>query len=294
MHTGQHYDAGLSDVFFAQLGLPQPDHHLGVGSDSHAAQTAHVLERLEPVLLQERPDLVIVVGDVNSTLAAALCAAKLGIPLAHVEAGLRSGERSMPEELNRLLTDQLAELLFTTEASAAENLAREGIAAAKVHFVGNTVIDTLERLLPRARGGEALQHLRLTARTYGLVTLHRPSNVDDAGRLEALVGALRSICAHVPLVWPVHPRTRARLGELPQPAPPGQAAPPAVPRLLLTEPLGYLDFLQLMDGAAPPAHRLGRRPGGEHGARGSLPHPAHDHGAAGHHSRRHEPAGRPA
>jgi len=239
VHTGQHYDAGLSDVFFAQLGLPEPDHHLGVGSGSHAAQTAHVLERLEPVLLQERPDLVVVVGDVNSTLAAALCAAKLAVPVAHVEAGLRSGDRTMPEELNRLLTDQLADLLFTTERSAAENLAREGIDPAKVHFVGNTMIDTLERLLPQARGGEARERLRLSARAYGLVTLHRPSNVDDAGRLEALVGALRSISARLPLVWPVHPRTRARLGELLQTA----------PRLLLTEPLGYLDFLQLLDGA---------------------------------------------
>ena len=148
VHTGQHYDAGLSDVFFEQLGLPEPDHHLGVGSGSHAAQTAQVLERLEPVLLQELPDLVVVVGDVNSTVAAALCAAKLHIPVAHVEAGLRSGDRSMPEELNRLLTDQLAELLFTTERGAAQNLAREGIDAAKVHFVGNTMIDTLERPLP--------------------------------------------------------------------------------------------------------------------------------------------------
>ena len=269
VHTGQHYDAGLSDVFFEQLGLPEPDYHLGVGSGSHAAQTAHVLERLEPVLLQERPDLVVVVGDVNSTIAAALCATKLGIPVAHVEAGLRSGDRSMPEELNRLLTDQLADLLFTTEPSAAVNLAREGVDGAKVHFVGNTMIDTLERLLPQAREGDALEHHGLTARGYGLVTLHRPSNVDDAAQLEALVDALRRISAHVPLVWPVHPRTRARLGELLEAEPPqaetgraetgqvergqverGQAgSDSAEPRLLLTHPLGYLDFLQLMDGA---------------------------------------------
>ena len=244
VHTGQHYDAGLSDVFFQQLGLPEPDYHLGVGSGSHAAQTAHVLEGLEPVLLQERPDLVIVVGDVNSTVAAALCATKLAIPVAHVEAGLRSGDRDMPEELNRLLTDQLADLLFTTERSAGENLAREGIDPARVHFVGNTMIDTLERLLPHARGGEALHRLRLTACGHGLVTLHRPSNVDDAVQLDALARALRCIAQRVPLVWPVHPRTHARLGK---PRPTGSGS--AKPRLLLTEPLGYLDFLQLMDGA---------------------------------------------
>jgi UDP-N-acetylglucosamine 2-epimerase (non-hydrolysing) len=249
VHTGQHYDPGLSDVFFRQLGLPEPDYHLGVGSGSHAAQTAHVLERLEPVLLQERPDLVIVVGDVNSTLAAALCATKLGIPVAHVEAGLRSGDRSMPEELNRLLTDQLVDLLFTTELSAGENLAREGIDAAKVHFVGNTMIDTLERLLPKARGGEVLERFHLGARGYCLVTLHRPSNVDDAAQLEALVGALRRISEHVPLVWPVHPRTRTRLGDMQHVGGQQAARGSPKPRLLLTEPLGYVDFLQLMDGA---------------------------------------------
>jgi UDP-N-acetylglucosamine 2-epimerase (non-hydrolysing) len=244
VHTGQHYDTGLSDVFFKQLGLPEPDHHLDVGSGSHAAQTAQVLERLEPVLLKERPDLVVVVGDVNSTIAAALCASKLGVSVAHVEAGLRSGDRSMPEELNRLLTDQLADLLFTTERSAGENLACEGIDAAKVHFVGNTMIDTLERLLPQACGGDALERLRLSGRGYCLVTLHRPSNVDDAAQLEALVTALRRIAEQMPLVWPVHPRTRARLDELLN----GDGGS-AGQRLLLTEPLGYLDFLQLMDGA---------------------------------------------
>ena len=244
VHTGQHYDAGLSDVFFAQLGLPHPDYHLGVGSGSRDEQIARVAERLAPVLTEERPDLVVVVGDVNSTVAAAQCASALRIPVAHVEAGLRSGDLDMPEELNRLLTDRLADLLFTTERSAADNLAREGIDAAKVHFVGNTMIDTLERLLPRARGGEALRRLRLTACGYGLVTLHRPSNVDDAAQLAALLGALRSLSARLPLVWPVHPRTRARLDELL-----AEDGGSADERLLLTEPLGYLDFLQLMDGA---------------------------------------------
>jgi UDP-N-acetylglucosamine 2-epimerase (non-hydrolysing) len=244
VHTGQHYDAALSDVFIRQLGLPEPDHHLGVGSGSHAAQTAAVLQSLEPVLLKQRPALVVVVGDVNSTVAAALCAAKLHIPVAHVEAGLRSGDRGMPEELNRLLTDQIADLLFITEADAADNLAREGIDHAKVHFVGNTMIDTLERLLPQARGGEALGRLGLTAGTYGLVTLHRPTNVDDAAQLEALVAALRRIARQLPLVWPVHPRTRAGLDALLQ-----EDAGSEPERLLLTEPLGYLEFLQLMDGA---------------------------------------------
>lgn len=249
VHTGQHYDAALSDVFFRQLGLPAPDYHLGVGSGSHAAQVAQVLERLEPVVLKERPDLVLVVGDVNSTLAAAICTTKLGIPVAHVEAGLRSGDRTMPEELNRLITDQLADLLFTTERSAAENLVREGIDAAKVHIVGNTMIDTLDRLLPQARRGDALERLGLTARSYGLITLHRPSNVDDAAQLEALVVALRLIAEHVPLVWPVHPRTRARLGELQRVEGREAGSGAAERRLILTEPFGYIEFLQLMDSA---------------------------------------------
>ena len=249
VHTDQHYDASVSQVFFQQLGLPKPDYHLGIGSGSHAAQTAQVLERLEPVLVTERPDLVVVVGDVNSTVAAALCAAKLGIAVAHVEAGLRSGDRTMPEEVNRVITDQVADLLFTTERSAGDNLAREGIDDARVHFVGNTMIDTLERLLERARGGDALERMCLTARGYGLVTLHRPSNVDDPAQLERLVAALRRIGEHVRLVWPVHPRTRSRLGRPQHVEGQDVGNGSAESRLLLTEPLGYLDFLQLMDGA---------------------------------------------
>jgi UDP-N-acetylglucosamine 2-epimerase (non-hydrolysing) len=249
VHTGQHYDPGLSDIFFAQLGLPEPDYHLDVGSGSHAAQTAHVLERLEPVLLEEKPDVVVVVGDVNSTIAAALCAAKIGIPVAHVEAGLRSGDRSMPEELNRLLTDQLADLLFITEQSAVVNLSREGIDACKVYFVGNTMIDTLDRLLPRARTGDVLRRLRLTPRHYGLVTLHRPANVDDSAQLRALVDVLRTVAERIPLVWPVHPRTRAKLATSLLTEEREVHDGSAEPRLLLTEPLGYLEFLQLMDAA---------------------------------------------
>ena len=240
VHTGQHYDAGLSDVFFEQLGLPRPDHHLGVGSGSHAFQKAQVLERLEPVLRAEHPDLVVVVGDVNSTVAAAECAAGLGIPVAHVEAGLRSGDLAMPEEVNRMRTDELADLLFTTERAAAENLVAESVRG-EIHFVGNTMIDTLERLLPMARRGRALVRLELEPHAYGLVTLHRPSNVDEPAQLAALLGALGGVADRLPLVWPVHPRTRARF-------PGGREDRPGA-ALRLTEPLSYLDFLQLMDGA---------------------------------------------
>ncbi len=213
VHTGQHYDAQMSAVFFRDLRLPEPDYRLEVGSGSHAGQTAAVLGRLEPVLLAERPDLVVVVGDVNSTLAAALCAAKLDIPIAHVEAGLRSGDRSMPEELNRLATDLLSTLLFTTEREAAGNLRREGIAAERLHFVGNTMIDSLERMRAGGDSAAALAAAGVEPRGYGLVTLHRPENVDDPVRLEALVTALTEIAERLPLVWPLHVRTRERFRE---------------------------------------------------------------------------------
>jgi UDP-N-acetylglucosamine 2-epimerase (non-hydrolysing) len=244
VHTGQHYDATMSDVFFRELGLPEPDHYLEVGSGTHAEQTADVLRRLEPVLLEKRPDLVLVVGDVNSTLAAALCAAKLQIPVAHVEAGLRSGDREMPEELNRLLTDQLAELLFTTSVDADQNLAREGVAAERIHLVGNTMIDTLERLQAKALQGDTLDRLGLVPRSYALVTLHRPSNVDDAAQLGRVAGILIAIAQRLPVLFPVHARTRARLaaaGLLESLEP--------TPGLRLTEPLGYLDFVAAMAGA---------------------------------------------
>jgi UDP-N-acetylglucosamine 2-epimerase (non-hydrolysing) len=244
VHTGQHYDDAMSDVFFRDLGLRQPDHYLEVGSGSHAQQTAEVLRRLEPVLLAERPDLVVVVGDVNSTVAAALCAAKLQIPVAHIEAGLRSGDRSMPEELNRLLTDQLADLLFTTSADADDNLAREGVPRARVHLVGNTMIDTLERLLPRSLASDALRRRGLAPRGYALVTLHRPSNVDDPAQLVLVAEVLAGTAQRLPAVFPVHARTRARLagaGLL--------ARLEAAAGLTLSEPLGYLDFVALMSGA---------------------------------------------
>jgi UDP-N-acetylglucosamine 2-epimerase (non-hydrolysing) len=244
VHTGQHYDDAMSGAFFRDLGLPEPEHYLEVGSGSHAQQTAEVLRRLEPVLLAERPDLVVVVGDVNSTVAAALCAAKLQIPVAHIEAGLRSRDRTMPEELNRLLTDQLAELLFTTSADADDNLAREGIPRARIHLVGNTMIDTLERLRARVRMSDALQRHSLTPRGYALVTMHRPSNVDEPQQLALVSEVLAGIAQRLPAVFPVHARTRARLAET------GLLARlEATPGLTLSEPLGYLDFVALMSSA---------------------------------------------
>jgi UDP-N-acetylglucosamine 2-epimerase (non-hydrolysing) len=207
LHTGQHYDAEMSAVFFRELGLPKPDINLEVGSGSHAQQTAAIMVRLEPALLEARPDVGLVYGDVNSTVAAALVAAKLLIPVGHVEAGLRSFDRTMPEEINRLLTDALADLLFTHSADADENLAREGIPRAKIRFVGNVMIDTLVRLLPRAEIPEAAAGLN----RYALVTLHRPSNVDEAGRLGRILEVLGRIGRELPVLFPMHPRTERRM-----------------------------------------------------------------------------------
>lgn len=244
VHTGQHYDDVMSDIFFRELGLPMPDHFLEVGSGSHAQQTAEVLLRLEPVLLAEHPDLVVVVGDVNSTVAAALCAAKLLIPVAHIEAGLRSRDRTMPEELNRVLTDQLAELLFTTSSDADENLAREGVPPERVHLVGNTMIDTLESVGPEALRTSALKRLGLLPRNYALVTLHRPSNVDDLTQLGRLAEVLTDTAKRLPTVFPAHARTRARLAEA------GLLHQLETARgLSLTGPLGYCDFVAIMGGA---------------------------------------------
>jgi UDP-N-acetylglucosamine 2-epimerase (non-hydrolysing) len=240
VHTGQHYDAAMSEAFFRDLGIPEPDVNLGVGSGSHAVQTADVLRGIEPVLLEWRPDAVVVVGDVNSTIAAALAAVKLGIPVAHVEAGLRSFDRSMPEEINRILTDAISTWLFTSEPSGDENLRREGIPAERIHFVGNVMIDTLRAHLDRARQAAPLARLGLAAGHYGVLTLHRPSNVDDPERLIRLFSVLEEIHREIPIVFPIHPRTRAsieaRLGG-------------AAPRLLLTDPLGYLEFLGLVASA---------------------------------------------
>lgn len=242
VHTGQHYDQRLSQIFFRDLDLPAPDVYLGVGSGSHAQQTARIMLAFEEVVLREAPDLVIVVGDVNSTLACALVCAKLGVKLAHVEAGLRSFDRGMPEEINRVLTDQLADLLFTPSPDADAHLLREGIAPERIHRVGNVMIDSLVQALPLAERRPILRELELRPRGYGLVTLHRPSNVDDPDALAGILAALREIGRELPLVFPVHPRTRQRLTALSKDTPLATTGSGA---LRMIEPLGYLDFLQL-------------------------------------------------
>lgn len=253
VHTGQHYDAALSGDFFRDLDIPPPEISLGVGSGSHAEQTAKVMLALEPYLLAERPDLVLVVGDVNSTLAAALTAAKLGIPTAHVEAGLRSFDRAMPEELNRLATDALADLLFVSEPSGVENLRREGVATERIHLVGNVMIDTLLAHLSRARALDVPARFGLVPGGYALVTLHRPSNVEDAVVFAGLLDALEQVALRVPVLFPVHPRTRRRveaLGAGRRFGEPAGRLPPGATGLWWLPPAGYLDFLSLQAGAA--------------------------------------------
>jgi len=244
VHTGQHYDASMSDAFFGDLDLPEPDVHLGVGSGSHAVQTAAVMERFEPVVLKEKPDWVIVVGDVNSTIACALVCVKLGIKVAHVEAGLRSRDRSMPEEINRLLTDQIADLLFTPSSDADENLLAEGIPVERIKFVGNIMIDSLFENLERARQKQIKATLGLKEREYAVLTLHRPSNVDDRETFVSILSALEKISSSLPIVFPVHPRTRKTIAELGL----GERIA-ATENLRLIEPLGYLDFLNLYSTA---------------------------------------------
>ncbi len=241
VHTGQHYDANMTDLFFRQLGIPEPDLNLGVGSASHAVQTAEIMRAFEPVVEQHRPDAVLVVGDVNSTIACGLVAVKLGVRLVHVEAGLRSFDREMPEEINRVLTDAISDLLFCTEQSGVDNLRREGIADTRIHLVGNVMIDTLLRHRERAEQSRVLETLGLVAGGYAILTLHRPSNVDDPGVLAKLLDALEVIAADQPLIFPVHPRTRQKLEQF------GLAARVAAQReLRLVDPIGYLDFLKLM------------------------------------------------
>jgi UDP-N-acetylglucosamine 2-epimerase (non-hydrolysing) len=236
VHTGQHYDAPMSAIFFEELGMPQPDVYLGVGSGTHAEQTARIMISFEQACIEHAPDLVVVGGDVNSTLACALAAAKLHVPVAHVEAGLRSFDRSMPEEINRMLTDHIADLLFTTEASAHDNLQREGIAADRVHFVGNTMIDSLRTHITAALARAPWQQFDLHPGGYGLVTFHRPSNVDVPAARQELAVALERIAGELPLLFPVHPRTLAQSNGLWS----------SIAGLRITEPLGYLDFLGLM------------------------------------------------
>jgi UDP-N-acetylglucosamine 2-epimerase (non-hydrolysing) len=245
VHTGQHYDDKMSHTFFTELGMPEPDQFLGVGSGTHAEQTGAVMVALEKLLLELKPDAVVVVGDVNSTLAAALTAAKLHIPVAHVEAGLRSMDRRMPEEINRILTDTLADWLFITEQSGWDHLRAEGIAAHKMHFVGNVMIDSLAQHLEKARVSPIMQELNLAPKEYALVTLHRPSNVDNPVLLNTILDAFEVLQKELKIVFPVHPRTEkmvARFGLTERLE--------AMKNLIRIEPLGYLPFLRLMSEAA--------------------------------------------
>ncbi|MER7500576.1 UDP-N-acetylglucosamine 2-epimerase (non-hydrolyzing) [Nonomuraea pusilla] len=240
IHTGQHYDALMSDVFFADLGLPEPLANLGVGSGSHARQTAALLVGLEEVVLAQNPDLVVVYGDVNSTLAAILVCAKLGVPTAHVEAGLRSFDRGMPEEVNRIVTDSLSDLLFATSPDALSHLAAEGVPAAKVHLVGNPMIDSLFAALPSLDPAPVAERLGLAGK-YAVATLHRPANVDSPEAAKELVDAVLEVSRLVPVVVPIHPRGRTRLAE---------AGLVDGPTVKVVDPLGYVDFLSLVRGAA--------------------------------------------
>ncbi len=244
VHTGQHYDVAMSDVFFTDLGMPVPDVHLGVGSGSHAEQTAKVMVGFEKICLEERPDLVVVAGDVNSTLACAIDCAKLRIPCAHVEAGLRSFDLDMPEEVNRIVTDRLCDLLLTPSADGDENLLREGTPPERIFRVGNVMIDTLLEHLPRARATGSPARLGVDPGGYAVLTLHRPSNVDDPRVLGGLLDALDAIQRELPVVFPVHPRTRKRFTEF---GVDGRIA--AMAGLRLCEPLGYLEFLGLTSQA---------------------------------------------
>lgn len=242
VHTGQHYDVNMSDVFFTDLGLPQPDHYLDVKSGSHAVQTAAVMVAFEQVVLNEQPDMVMVYGDVNSTVAAAIVCAKLHVPFAHVEAGLRSGDRRMPEEINRLLTDSIANLLLTPSEDGDENLLREGVSAEKIFCIGNVMIDTLVRLTPASSRSDVLEKYGLEAQKYAVLTLHRPSNVDEPDVLRRLIEAFSRISRELPVIFPVHPRTRQRIADL------GIALDET--GITAIGPQGYLDFMRLVSQSA--------------------------------------------
>jgi UDP-N-acetylglucosamine 2-epimerase (non-hydrolysing) len=244
VHTGQHYDAGMSAAFFRDLEMAEPDLHLGVGSGSHAAQTAAIMQAFEPVVISEKPDWIIVVGDVNSTIACALVCAKLAVKVAHVEAGLRSRDRTMPEEINRILTDQIADLLLTPSLDANENLRAEGIPEERIQFVGNVMIDSLLVNLDRAKRSTVRADLNLEQKDYAVLTLHRPSNVDEEISLGRILSALEEIARRVPIVFPAHPRTRKMIHEL---GLTGRVE--RIEGLLVVDPVGYLDFLQLLNNA---------------------------------------------
>ncbi len=244
VHTGQHYDERMSDLFFRQLGIPEPDINLGVGSASHAVQTAEIMKSFEPVVLEHKPDAVLVVGDVNSTIACGLVAVKLGVKLIHVEAGLRSGDRTMPEEINRVLTDSISDLLFCTETSGVDNLKREGVSAEKIFLVGNVMIDTLLKNKEKANASKILDESNLSAGAYAVLTLHRPANVDDPVVLGRILDALEVIQQDLPIVFPIHPRTRKNIA--------GSSLAGRVKTmtdLRLIDPVGYLDFLKLTSSA---------------------------------------------
>jgi UDP-N-acetylglucosamine 2-epimerase (non-hydrolysing) len=242
IHTGQHYDELMSGVFFRDFQMPKPTHFLGVGSGPHGLQTAKVMIALEELFTQERPDLLVVSGDVNSTMAGALVAAKMGVAVAHIESGLRSFDRTMPEEINRIVTDAISELLLTSSRDADEHLLHEGIPAEKIRFVGNVMIDSLVALLPRAKESTKPRELGIDGSAFVLVTLHRPSNVDDPARLQLLMKSLAELAAQAPVVFPVHPRTRRMLEQL--------GSEQTGQGIKLTEPLSYLDFMALESQAA--------------------------------------------
>ena len=245
VHTGQHYDERMSDIFFRQLEMPEPDIYLGVGSGSHAQQTAKIMTEFEKVILDEKPDLVVVVGDVNSTLACSIVAVKEHVSVAHVEAGLRSGDRRMPEEINRILTDSISDFLFVTEQSGINNLKSEGVPDEKVFFVGNVMIDALVQFREKAAGTTILRELGLSQGSYVLMTMHRPANVDRKNGLVALLETLERLAGNHQIVFPIHPRTRHRFEEFGL----GQRLG-SISNLILQEPLGYLEFLRLMEKAA--------------------------------------------
>jgi UDP-N-acetylglucosamine 2-epimerase (non-hydrolysing) len=244
VHTGQHYDERMSDLFFRQLGIPEPDVNLGIGSGSHAHQTAEIMKAFERVVIEAKPDAVLVVGDVNSTIACGLVAVKLGVKLIHVEAGLRSFDRTMPEEINRILTDSISDFLFCSEPSGVANLHKEGVTDEKIFLVGNVMIDTLLKNREKARQSTILEQLELKDRPYAVLTMHRPANVDDAAVLSKLLDAFETIQKESPIIFPIHPRTRKNIAKMEL-----DSRIATMPNFRLLDPIGYLDFLKLMSSA---------------------------------------------